>query len=243
MRRIKPVFRCADADKKVFKNSQCLLTISVGQEIHEGEKFDTTIELVNNSFKSCIMLIDDTLQRHTMALNRKENSDFFYDISLKEGDLWLARNEIYYKKLTILNKVIRWDSWLQHPNYFEQQSKIISLIESDFVYRKAFEETIDEFLERYIRRKSDKADMNMERAHSLCFNYLVEECSALCLWVELSCNFEVYPNRRNRVMDETHKRFVLQDHPNLLHSVAIKFKNRKQLYPQHFGLLQKEMVS
>jgi len=76
----------------------------------------------------------------------------------------------------------------------------------------------------------------------LCFNYLIEECTALCLWPELNCHFEVYPSRRNAAMDATHRYFVLPDYPDLLHGLSIKFKNRKQLKAQCFELL-KEQIS
>ncbi len=238
MARVKPVFRCKETDKEIFKNSQCLLTISVGQEVHEGEKFAATIELVERSFKSCIMLIDDTLQRHTIALNAPQNADFFFEQSLKEGDLWLLRNEQYYGELTILKKIMRWNDWLNHPNYVQQQQIIKELTNSDPSYKYSFEFTVNEFVTRYHQRLSDNLSFNMERAHQLCFDYLAEECTAMCLWPEINCNFEVYPSYRNLAMDETHKRFVLPSHPTLLHALPIKFKNRKQLKPQSFEVLK-----
>lgn len=238
---IKPVFKCEEAIKNLFKTSQCLLTISVGQEIHEGDKFSATIDLVNNSFKSVIMLVDDSLQRHTMALNTNKTSDQFYDISVKEGDLWLDRNARYYGKLKNLNMIIRWDKWLNHKIYNEQRGKLISLIETDCTYRTAFEKTIDEFLRRYHHRLINKSDFKMDVAHKLCHDYLIEECTALCLWVELNCQFEVYPSKRNLAMEETHRRFITPTNPNLLKAVGIKFKNRKQLTPQQF-VLDKEAV-
>jgi hypothetical protein len=76
----------------------------------------------------------------------------------------------------------------------------------------------------------------MNRAKFLCFNYLLEECAALCLWPQLNCHFEVYPSPRNAIMAQTHKHFVLPKYPDLLHAVAIKFKNRKQFLPQSFKL-------
>lgn len=238
MGRIKPVFKCKESDKGTFENLQCLLTISVGQEVHEGEKFAATIELVENSFKSCIMLIDDTLQRHTMALDSKENADFFYEKSLREGDLWMVRNEQYYNNLTILTKIMRWEEWLNHTSYNAQQNMLKELIGNDSYYRHAFEFTINEFLTRYYQRLTEKIDFDMTRARQLCFEYLLEECTAMCLWPETNCHYEVYPSNRNLAMDETHKRFVLPKYPKLLHAVAIKFKNRKQLKPQCFEVLQ-----
>ena len=74
----KSIFRSTSDDvKSQFKKSRCLLTISVGQATHEGELFAATMDLINASFKSCVLLIDDSLQRHTMAFNTAEKADFF----------------------------------------------------------------------------------------------------------------------------------------------------------------------
>ena len=142
MSRIKAVFRYIDDNAKaMFANSQCLLTISVGQEVHEGEKFAVTVDLVSQYFDSCILLIDDSLQRHTMALNEKNNADYFYETSIKEGDYWLERNEKYYRKLNI-QKMLRWDTWLKHTNYSLQRQKIKDLILNDVSYALSFNNTI-----------------------------------------------------------------------------------------------------
>ncbi|PIR10251.1 MAG: hypothetical protein COV52_09845 [Gammaproteobacteria bacterium CG11_big_fil_rev_8_21_14_0_20_46_22] len=141
MRRLKPVFRCMNVEKEQFKQSRCLLTISVGQEVHEREHFEATIELVNASFDSCIMLIDDSLQRHTMALESEKDADSFYRGSIEAGDQWLERNAMYYGKLAILSKIVRWDQWLLHPNFQAQQNELKALMDSDDAYHSAFTNT------------------------------------------------------------------------------------------------------
>ena len=235
MNYLKPVLKYpASFDKAQFKKAKCLLTISVGQEVHEGDKFAATIELVNDSFGSCVMLIDDTLQRHSMALDKKEEAEFFYNASLLAGDLWLQRNKIYYQQLGILETIIRWDKWLTHPHYFLSQEKIKQLIREDAAYSQSFDATIEEFLRRYYLRLTQQEDFDWERAKRLCFNYLIEECTALCLWPELNCQFEVYPNKRNLAMHETHQKLVIPHYADLLHAIAIKFKHRKQFKPQQF---------
>lgn len=235
---LKPVFKTSDLfSKELFKNSQCLLTISVGQEVHESEKFDTTIQLIDDSFTACIVLIDDTLQRHTMALQSAEEADFFYEKSLQEGDLWLARNQQYLNKLTIPYNIIRWDKWLKHPNHETKKNQVNTLLMTDATYLRAFQDTIDEFLRRYYARFQERKPIDLSKDYLLCFNYLIEECTALCLWPELNCQFEVYPSKRNLAMNTTHSRFVLPNHPDLLQEISIKFKNRKQLKAQSFELL------
>jgi len=73
----------------------------VGQATHEEELFAITLDLVNKSFASCTLLVDDSLQRHNMAINTTKDANFFYEIAVKEGDLWLERNRKYYDGLTI----------------------------------------------------------------------------------------------------------------------------------------------
>ncbi|MGD9152679.1 MAG: hypothetical protein PVG30_03350 [Gammaproteobacteria bacterium] len=228
-------------DKTIFQQSRCLFTISVGQQTHENEHFEATIELLNKSFKSCIMLVDDSLQRHTMAFNRKQNPDYFYEISIKEGDLWLERNKKYYENLQNLEQIIRWDNWLNHPKFNEQKEAIKKLIEKDKDYAYAFESSVRDFVTKYHNRISNNEKFNLERAKELSFNFILEECTALCLWVELNCNYEAYPNLHNAAINSTREKFVLPTRPDLLNVLTLGFRNAKQLEPQRFLLLENLM--
>jgi tRNA-dependent cyclodipeptide synthase len=237
---IKPVFKVQNnIDQTIFQKSRCLLTISVGQEAHEGDKFGATIDLVNAAFESIILLIDDSLQRHSMALNKTQDADFFYNASMAAGDAWLARNRQYYQKLDNLEQIIRWDKWLKHPHYLEKYRQIKTLLSNDNDYQHSFDETITAFL----KRNPQNRYVEDKNARKLCLDYLIEECAALCLWPEINANFEVYPSKRNSAMSQTHQRFVLAQYPELLHPVAIKFKNRKQFKPQNFELKESSYAS
>ena len=240
MLQIKPVFRCDEHFKPLFNKSKCLLTISVGQEVHEGEKFLSTVALVDRCFDACVMVVDDTLQRHTMAMEiGAESGDELFLASLKAGDSWLDRNRAAYSQMHIPLLIIRWNEWLSHKKYLSFKAMLEQTYRLDTSYRASFEATIDQFLERYSRRNQDKNYVTDPKARQLCLDYLMEECAAMCLWPELGCEFEVYPNYRNAAMDETHRRFVLPEHPGLLHSVCVKFKNRGQLSPQKFEFSSK----
>lgn len=238
MSRIRPIFKgMTEEEKNRFKYSKCLLTISVGQQSHEAELFNMTVDLVNEHFGSCVLLVDDSLQRHTMALDSQNDANYFYNISVDEGDLWLQRNEKYYCKFSIPVEIIRWDKWLNHPNFREQQEKIRNLIRTDIDFRTAFDRSIEKFLKKFCERLSNPSSFDIKRAWQLSLDYLVEECAVLCLWTELKCNFEVYPSKRNQAMDMTHKTFVLPMYPDLLHAIEIKFRNAQQKKPQFFELL------
>jgi hypothetical protein len=238
MSKIKPVFKCEEHFKATFKDSKCLLTISVGQEVHEGDKFEKTIGLVNQAFQSCVVLIDDTLQRHTMAIETNSSSgDDLLGLSKQEGELWFERSRLVINQLTIPYKIITWDDWLGHSKFNSIKSVLNILYCQDAIFNGAIEDTINEFLTRYDRRSISNNFVSDPRARKLCYDYLIEECVAMHLWTELGCHFEVYPSRRNAAMSEIHRRFVLPQHPDLLHSVRIKFKNKKQLKPQVFSAL------
>ncbi len=230
--KIKPVFKCPEEYKTTFKNAKCLLTISVGQEVHEGEKFKTTIDLINNWFKECTILIDDTLQRHSMKLSSSLSIEELYLKSLEEGRKWLQRNNSILNTLKIPFNITYWDKWLSHKNYKNQYEKITKLYKQDINYKESFDIAIHDFLERYIPRLPKNIKINKKEAFSLCLEYLKEECTALCLWIEENAQFEVYPSKRNQAMSITHEIFVKPYYPGLLLPVAIKFKNRKQLKPQ-----------
>lgn len=225
-------------DKTIFPKSRCLFTISVGQQTHENEHFEATIELLNKSFESCVMLVDDSLQRHTMAFNRKQNPDFFYDISIKEGDLWLERNRKYYERLQNLERIIRWDNWLNHPKFNEQKKAIEALIQKDKDYAYAFESSVCDFVTKYYNRRSNREKFDLKRAKNLSFNFILEECTALCLWVELNCKYEVYPSVHNSAINSTREKFVLSKRLDLLNAVTLGFRNVKQLKPQRFLMLE-----
>ncbi len=231
--RVKPVFKCPDEFKSKFNSARGLLTISVGQEVHEGDKLAATIDLVNNAFKEIIILVDDTVQRHTMKLYSNLYIEHLYLLALKAGDEWLKRNANIYEKMTIPFKIMRWDHWLNHANYHDQHRTLYNRYLSDPFYQKQFDITIREFLARHDANRK-VANLTSEDCYTLCLNYLLEECTALCLWVDEKINFEIYPSKRNAAMVATHELYIKPQYPHLLLPVAIKFKNRKQFTPQKF---------
>ena len=231
----KAVFKCREDFKEKFKNSHCLLTISVGQEVHEGEKFIQTIKLVNNAFKECTICIDDVIQRHSMSLVSDKTVEELFDKALEQGDLWLVKNKHCYDRLTIPYKIFRWNDLLIHPKYNERYLAIQKLYQTDVAYRNSINDTIKEFLQRYTRRLESTIKFSYDSAINTCKDYLFEECAALCILAYSHYNFEVYPNKRNMAMDATHKKLILPYNSDVLYHVGIKFKNRKQLQPQQFN--------
>ncbi|MCE3268266.1 MAG: Uncharacterized protein K0R49_518 [Burkholderiales bacterium] len=62
------LLKCDREHKDEFKHSKCSVTISVGQPVHEGDKFKATLYEVNNNFNECTIMVCDSLQRHTLKI-------------------------------------------------------------------------------------------------------------------------------------------------------------------------------
>lgn len=231
----KASFKCDPTYKDKFKDSSCLMTISVGQEVHEDDKFLLTLDLVNKHFASCTILIGDTLQRHTMALLQAKTADQFYEVALYKGDRWLECYQEFINKMNIPCKISRWNNWLQHPEFKSTLAMITADLKKDHLFKKSIDDTIAQCLTRYSNR-DHKMEFNNQVAYQLCFDYLMEECAALCLWQKGEYNFEVYPNKRNDAMSYTYHKYVQSRRKDLLNPISIKFKHRKMLKPQAFSI-------
>ena len=230
LREIKASFRnTTDEQKKIFKSSACLLTISVGQETHEDDRFAATMTLIHESFRTCTITLHDSLQRYTIALDSELEADAYYATAITLGDAWLTRNETFYGN----SSIIRWDDWLSDPGYADAKRSIVAELDSDPIYKAVFNETINDYLSRYMKRLKDPASFDLERAYRLCFDYLVEECAVLCLWPQSGCKFEIYSGKHNCAMQETHKRFLMPIMPDF-QSIRVGFNRRPNLQPQCF---------
>ena len=214
--------------KETFVHSKIALDISVGQEYHEGEKFEATIDLINHfKFAQCHIMIGDSLQRYNMCI------DGFYDIEKahiqanKLGDEWLERNFQFYSRLQMPYEIIRWDTWLNHPDYKKHREAVNYLYDHDEDYRQAFARSIDKFLTRYQKHAQElgRKQIDYEKAFKLCLEYLQEECAIMMpLWASYAYDFIVYPSKMPDAVLATHDKFVKPINPNLLVRLSLAFK-------------------
>lgn len=210
-------------ERKLFSESHCLMPISVGQSVHESEKFSAVIKLVNASFKTCTILVDDSVQRHTLAIYSQLEPQDLYDDALELGQQWLLRNQNRYSQLTIPYQILRWDDWLKHPDFENHLVRVHRFYCDNQQYKEAIHKNVDDFLTRYLGRDMIFA-LDMERSVRLCVDYLLEECAVMCLWTHGKYHFELYPSGRNPAMAATYDMLIKPRYSEYLRSVAIRFK-------------------
>ncbi|MBN1684433.1 MAG: hypothetical protein JW855_03230 [Gammaproteobacteria bacterium] len=109
--------------KHEFPHSTCIVPISVGQEYHEGEKFEAAIDLINRSqFKTCTIMVCDLLQRHNLQIYDENLDDkTASEKMVQEGKAWLERNNEYINRLEIPHFVDTWDTWLKKKSIMSDE--------------------------------------------------------------------------------------------------------------------------
>lgn len=229
-KRIKASFRCPIGYKNAFSGSHCLLPISVGQlshgvnSPHEGAKFESTIELINKAkFGKCTILVDDTIQLDTYKiLHEGKNFDELQKIVLSVGDEWIQNHREFYKRLEMPYEVKRWESVENDPEFMSAVEIVQARYLSDELYRNAFDENINEFLNRLEKRG---IQFDQKYAFNQCWSYLTKENAGMgFVWPKWGANFEIYPSGRNASMSATYKLFVNPCYPNVLQPVSLRFQ-------------------
>jgi hypothetical protein len=210
-------------ERKLFPQSTCLMPISVGQTIHEGAKFKAVIKLINFSFKHCTILVDDSVQRHTIGIKINASRDELYQLAVNEGDSWLKRNELAYKQLTIPFIIMRWDDWFNNTHFNESYKRVQQQYNENILYKNAIDANIDDFLSRYLK-DTQNITIDYNNAVNLCLDYLLEECAVMCLLTDKLYDFEVYQSGRNKAMAATYEQLIQPWYPNYLKPVALRFK-------------------
>jgi hypothetical protein len=233
MKKIKCRFKgLTGNDKLALKGHNGLLTISIGQDTQDNKRFIAMLDLMMDTFDHCTIALHDTLQRHTMAMQTNSTANACYNKATAIGDRWLETNEQLCKKFGSRINIIRWEDWIQHPDFEKHKAQIIKTMNNDDSYNDLFYQSIHNYLNRYVTRLNNPEIFNRQHAEQLCIDYLIEECAALCLWPTTDADYEIYDGTHNAAMQETRKRFVHATTPNKIRSLNIVFNHRPDLKPQ-----------
>jgi len=209
-------------NKITFKNSTCLLPISIGQLHSEGDALNATILLINSKFKACIIIIADSLYRHTLEIEQKCVPGSGYDTSIANGLSWLDKHKQILDQLTIDYKIYHWDQLINHDNYHEKKQIVDTLFLTDDSFRKAFEDSSNIFVRR-LGKRIPKVDLCNARELSL--EFLKEECAAtVYLRTYQDYDFIIYPNKNIPAFDVTLDYFYNENKPKWLHVVSKSMK-------------------
>lgn len=129
--------------------------------------------------------------------------------------------------LKIPYAVIRWDYWLNHPDADQLLVETKMLYENNPEFRSACEADIQD----YIARLKNRGQLVLElgQARHFCLQYLLEECSIMCLWLETGCQYELYPNKRTEAMRFIYEKRMKTSNSLLLKPITIRFYKKEPI--------------
>lgn len=244
-------------EKQNFKDSVCFVPISciVANSSNllrcemEGRHFEGTIDLINKcNFKSCTILVVDTLSIHTLEIEYPDKTnDELMEIAYNNGTEWINRNRNAINKLTMPKEIVRWDNITEHKDYNIKYKQVSELYESDPEYKDAFISSAIEFFLRKVKRdfNSDVFEQikllqgkqqreaierlyckEYQRFLNSSIMYLKKEAAGMCV-----CNsdpfpkhrFEIYPSRRTSALESTLKKLINQKEQDVLNLLEIYF--------------------
>ncbi len=204
-----------------FNHSKAIVTISVGQPNHEGDKFYSTLLATNKQFSFARIMVCDSLQRYTMKITSPLSLGQLSLKSTKLGDEWIVRNLKYIEAMTIPYKISRWNDWLNHSDFVDKFQLIENLYNEDISFKNSIYSTTHGF----ISRNSERLVVDKEQAYELSKDYLLEECAVMLILADEGYQFEIYPNQRNEALDYIYQTIIVKENKQLMQAVSIKFKN------------------
>lgn len=176
------------ADWKNF--NACRLQISVGQPNHEGAKFKSTVQWVDDRFSKVIVCVNDILQKYTISFEKGVDLDLAEKLSKSYGDAWLKRNADIIQSA----EISRWSEWLKHPLFYERRMLFSTLYKNNRLFRGAIDDNIDVFWSRRSRQNSNLYHHSRyEQFVELSSQYLIEEMAVFSLMGQKLEAVDIYP--------------------------------------------------
>ena len=236
----KTEFIKSDLDnKQLSPDAKCVLSISLELQkpdtiTREGDKLISTLHLINKNFKECTIVLGEALQRYNYIFSGSHSLHDYTKLCYKYGDQWLKNyNSCIAKELKIPFKIIRWDYFMTHPKFQESLKRIEVLYKTDDTYKQAFNETIENFLDRRKKHHHGKnlSDKEVKIWFQTCLDYLKEEIASFCLYPEFGCQYEIYRTKRTPILRLVYEDLLKKESPNLLQPISLRFKKIKDHIP------------
>ncbi|MFA5593271.1 MAG: tRNA-dependent cyclodipeptide synthase [Micavibrio sp.] len=175
----------------------CRLHISVGQQYHEGAKFQATTDWARNRFKTVIVCVNDALQLGNMMFERGIDRSEAYVRSIKAGDEWIERNASALQGV----EVRRWESWKTWPDFFKAMEGVVATYEQNKDFAGAIDRTASNFWERRERLNLAYTPDKKGEFLRLSRDYLLEEVAVICRMIDQKRAIDIYPGTMLPVFD------------------------------------------
>lgn len=167
------------------------LQISVGQDSHEGDKLDATLDWCKHRFDHVIVCVNDTLQRFNGQFEGMSQDDAFRRAQ-SLGDRWITNHGP--KVMTLPSAELhRWEHWRSRPDFMKAMVQTRSLFATNAEFRDAIAANIKDFWMRRKRRGGLSDDHRFSEFARLSEQYLLEETAVFSLMFKDKQAVDIYP--------------------------------------------------
>lgn len=168
------------------------LQISVGQEYHEGDKFEATINWAKHRFEKTIICVNDTLQRFNFSYKTNMDTSQALFVSESEGAAWVERNKRYIEQLPNF-ELYRWENWRSHPAYAAEYEYVTNLYQKDNLVKDLVLQNVLDFWKRRERKADMSGDYHFDTFKKASIEYLLEETAVFFLMFKKERAVDIYP--------------------------------------------------
>jgi tRNA-dependent cyclodipeptide synthase len=186
------IYNVVPANKKQTLNNydSCILGLSLENKNFVTAKLVGMIEWASRNFKSCIVLIGDSIHRHTLAIRGVEES-YAYDKAL-----WLGReaidinNPVFQSYAECCNiNVILCSQVQTSAEYHKHYTALETLFNNNHDFARCLRSFADTFVERCADPDSEQNKKNIHRSCT----YLLEELAVFTCLSEQGHKVFLYP--------------------------------------------------
>ena len=178
--------------KKIAANDTATIAISLHNPNHNGDKFKYIIDWVNaqENFRHCQVDLSDSLYRHNYMMGDESLNEMqAYIRARKNGAEWLDKHTSFLEQLTMPYEVIRWDKWLDHPEFYDTATAYYAYYNSDPVFKEAVDSQVYTFFERKNMSREDVPARSLK--HSA--DFLLEELTCHTIMYRETPAVKIYP--------------------------------------------------
>lgn len=189
------------------------------RDFRDPQQLHDAISLANERFLRCDIALCDSLQRYNFIWQRNLLPEKAHAAANQAGEDWIHWFDTAYQgSAKARPQVIRWDDWLNHPEF---QSHLI-LVEEMYAQDPLLKKMIEESTRRYLTRLAQRTKFDLAQAQSLSIDFVKEEVAILALQAKLGYDFEIFLEKRNPALQYFFEQVIWRQNPLNLQPVLIK---------------------
>ena len=180
------------------RNPVGMISISHGQENHEGAKLDALLAWGIANHSTCLLNISDTLHRHNL-IRAGATPDEAMQNAYRLGNEWMQRNAaVLARHKDRFSRIHRWNDWLHHPEFPGVHAQVLAFYADVTPFRAAADADILDFIGR---KRTEADDHEYTRLETASRAYLLEETAAYIIMARTYAANRVYPAKPLRTFE------------------------------------------